>query len=1053
MLEGIYDRNGLLHRLNYEEILGAKGEVKYDSTRIKSLPFGELTIAQSVREYAQKYVLAGNKRADEFRTNLKTLFPDLTDTVLNDLSFAENKIAEKKSKLGMMFFKAYERQVRAAYTQTIAHLKKWAEDERRVAKDYDGEVKRLRAELAALEKELKNASLVKHADDTVNSYTKIATNLFEQESLPLSRVRIYENYISTYKQIRTKLQSVNQLFVEASSKYVPSSWFLTGYPAFDKDIADRLVTLMTAERARSSERVSELLKELNQKDARCNLQNECHKRAFDIVAAQRYRIAFTQHLAEYFRSLAGESSKWADSYEAAKASYEGTRDSLLKNLAPPLAVMDNAYINAFTTFFFSMGFAIASNDTDQYRQIANGYEAQMVALREQDKSDRMAGTQSEAGKSLQQCLQVGMELSIQLSNAEPEPGTDIDAVVKLIKGTLPKETSWAWATSGGLTAKQKFGEKTVVTVASEGELTVRLMDERYTSKSLAETKVKIVPKAGPFRIQLRGPQEGEIGKSLAFGAEPTPDSVVPKDIQYEWMVDDQAAGQGSRLSRSFSQARPVGIRVDAYRMVGGKRVVLDSARQTVMIRDMPKKDDTADRQREKEQLEKEAAAREQAEKERIGPEQQTSSEKAKAPPACTYRYSEWGECSRATKRQTRSVVVIEPFGCVERGQPALEQECTPPPTAEELRLRLLGCLCSVTGGYGYAYTPDDCAKNRPGDGVCSWSGSLGGYWCYHIKPNPAEKGAECYKSVYGRAPTSQDLAGMQQVMKEANRKNAKKLTVSLSPDAKPIKAQYGTTVTLTANVAGGIPGYTYFWSGQGSAKDNTFTFINTRKPGSSTVSVTVTDSDGGSATASASILVEGIEVAIEKTSPAGATVPVGGQASFRATVKGGGEVSYLWQPHPEVEFSPFEKSATTTATFRNPGSAGIWVEVLIKDGAAMRSAGRSNVITLQVVNPQWTLEFSPANPRVGQPVKAKIAPAGAGAGVNTGEMNFRWQLPANAKQTGTSKDDSEITFVLNDTKPANIACTVATKRKNENLGGAGKTIAAQGFGVKVSGPR
>ncbi|TAN43817.1 MAG: hypothetical protein EPN22_09075 [Nitrospirae bacterium] len=1096
VLEGIYDRNGLLHRLTYDEILGAKGEVKYDSSRIKSLPFGEFTIAQSVRDYANTYVLAGNKNVDVLRENLKTLFPDLGDNILNDLSFAENKIADKKSKVGEMFFKAYERQVRGGYIQTIAHLKKWAEDERRVAKDYEGEVKRLRAELAELGKELKNATLVRHADDTVASYTKIATNLFEQESLPLSRVRIYENYLSTYKQIRDQLKAVAKLFAEASSHYVPNSWYLTGYPVFDKDITNRLTVFMARERANAEQQVVKLLKDLDQKDTYLNLQNECHKKAFDIIAAKRYKIAFMQHLVEYYNGLAGESSRWSDAYDSARRSYEGTRDSLLNadsvGADGVLVAESKPYLDAFTTFFFSMGYAIASNDSDGYRQVANSYESQLIAAGEHDKSDRTAGIFNEAGKALQQCLKTGLLIQIELSNTQPEAGSEVEASAKLVKGSPPKTTTWKWDTSGGLVVKPHYGDKTTVKADAEGVLTLRLMDERYLNKPVAETSVKIVPKTAELRILLRGPQEGEVGKSLSFGAEPSVAGPLPKDIRYEWIVDGQPAGQGRVISQKFTEPRSFGVRVNAYRMIGGKKVLFDSAQQTVVIRGLePKKDDSAEKQKERERIEKERLRqvererqeaerlekerareqagrerleadrreREQAEKERIESEQSAAREqkireeqKQKVPPTCTYQYSEWGECSRATKKHIRSVTGVKPEGCVEKGKPELEQECTPPPTAKEQKEQLMDCLCRASGAT--RYTPDGCATCCPGNGVCSWSGSLGGFWCRHMRPDPPEKAAECYEIVYGKKANSAELSQLEKDIRDVDKNNTKPLKVTLAPDAKPIKAQYGTTVSLTAKAEGGMPGYTYSWSGNGEGKDNTFTFINTRKPGTYAVSVTVNDSDGGSATAATSIAVEAITVTIEKTSPAGNTVPVGGQASFKTTVTGATDLNYLWQPHPEVEFNPFEKSATSTATFRNPGSVGIWVDVLVKDGAVMRSAGQSNVITMQVANPQWALEFSPANPRVGQPIKAKISPAGpVAAATNTAEMNFRWQFPANAKQTGTSQDDREITFVLKDTKPANISCTAATKRKNENLGGAGKTITAQGFEVKVSGPR
>jgi hypothetical protein len=48
---------------------------------------------------------------------------------------------------------------------------------------------------------------------------------------------------------------------------------------------------------------------------------------------------------------------------------------------------------------------------------------------------------------------------------------------------------------------------------------------------------------------------------------------------------------------------------------------------------------------------------------------------------CSYKYSEWGECSRETKKQTRTVTGREPQGCVEKVKPVLDQACTLPTAA------------------------------------------------------------------------------------------------------------------------------------------------------------------------------------------------------------------------------------------------------------------------------------------------------------------------------------------------------------------------------------
>jgi hypothetical protein len=962
VLEGIYDRNGLLHRLNYEEILGTKGEVKYDSTRIKSLPFGEFTIAQSVRDYANRYVLAGNKNVDVLRENLKTLFPDLGDNVLNDLEYAEIKLGEKKSKLATMFFKAYERQVRGAYIQTIAHLKKWAEDERRVAKDYEGEIARLRTELAALEKELKNASLVKHADETVNSYTKIATNLFEQESLPLSKVRIYENYIATYKQIRDKLKSVSQIFTEASSHFVPTSWFLTGYPTFDKDITDRLVKLMGAERTRAEQQVVQLLKDLNQKDTHLNLQNECHKKAFDIIAAQRYQIAFTQHLSEYYRALAGASSSWNDSYESAKASYDSTRDRLLKMGAPADVVQDNAYMDAFTTFFFAMGFAIASKDADAYRQLGDEYEARLVALREHDKSDRMAGTESDAGKALQQCLKTGLQLEIQLSTTEPKVGTDVDAVVKLTKGTLPKETSWAWVTNGGLTAKPRFGERTVVKVASEGELTVRLMDERYTNRSIAEAKVKIVPKT----------------------------------------------------------------------------------------------DDAAEKQKEKERLEKERAEKERAEKEKSEREK-TENEKAKQLPACSYKYSDWGECSRATKKQTRTVIAKEPAGCIEKGKPELEKACTPASRAfgsltEDERIKLLNCICWCSSSlYTGHYHPDDVKGQSPSCDNRANGPCMGGEWgCFRFF---MKSSGECVQNCYKSQNVIFDEASSKKVSDEVNKKFMNPLKVELKADKASL--QLGDTANISAVASGGIPAYHYTWSHDPKADKNSIQFVSSLTPGTYSVSVTVRDDGDNSASATLQLTVEALTVRIEKLEPKEDSLPVGGSAKFMATVLSGNKPatgSYVirWQPHPEVEFNPFEKSANTTARFTRLGTYKVWANVLLKQGEILSTVGESEQIAIEVVRPRLTLQAVPQRPYVGQEVKITVAEQPK---MDDKTISFRWEIAGNALNPGPLQNNREYTFRPKDVRPIRVTVYAKAKDGGDDLGQEQVEIGAQTYEVKVSEPR
>jgi|GEM_PF-1599351 len=200
-----------------------------------------------------------------------------------------------------------------------------------------------------------------------------------------------------------------------------------------------------------------------------------------------------------------------------------------------------------------------------------------------------------------------------------------------------------------------------------------------------------------------------------------------------------------------------------------------------------------------------------------------------------------------------------------------------------------------------------------------------------------------------------------------------------------------------------------------------------------------------------------IDVRVEKTSPASAPTVVGGKVRFKATVvSGSGEgIHFQWQPHPEVEFRPFEKSSTTTAIFRRPGTYKIYVQALKKEGPRNVTVGESNQLEVAVTNPAWKLSFDLQQPLIGEELRARIGldlSKGVPA-IDIKEMNFRWQLPQNARQTMTSPDDTEITFYLTDNRPAKISCLVSTKYHNDNLGGAGKTITAKSYNLTIIGPK
>ncbi len=151
-------------------------------------------------------------------------------------------------------------------------------------------------------------------------------------------------------------------------------------------------------------------------------------------------------------------------------------------------------------------------------------------------------------------------------------------------------------------------------------------------------------------------------------------------------------------------------------------------------------------------------------------------------PTCTYQYSEWGECNRATKRQTRTVIGKEPQGCVESGKPDLERGCNPPPTEEEKRNSYLNCLCRCYGGWagdiGVWYDPE--GKSKPeceSSGPCF--GGAGAFGCSrrHSFGAPNECAKSCYEGTYGKGTYDEKKAD--KTRRDENKKFEKPLKLKI----------------------------------------------------------------------------------------------------------------------------------------------------------------------------------------------------------------------------------------------------------------------------------
>lgn len=492
-LVGLFDRAHVYHELTYDALLTRTGDVPYESEKADGL-FSTPTINGSIREYAEKYVFPQYPRIKELRESLKKLFPRFNDKDWEDEFDAKLKVETQGGKAALFFFKEYHQIRTQALNQTIRQLTQWAEEEFKVAHDYEGEVEKIKSDLRALEAELKITTLVTHADSSANAYYKVIKNKMEQETLPLSRYRIYKHYLEEYRKIALLTRRINNYLDEVPEGFRPSKWFLTGYPEFDRPRITKLEAMIKNGRASAVAQVEKLTRDFGfVSKGGYDPKNPCQKKALAILLGHRYKVAFIENLVDYYTQLAEADSAWSDAYDAAQARYVEVRDSYanIPNISQD-DVASNALGNAVITFVAAMPYALASGERDLYRSTASDFKIKMdKAMRDYEYAAFLTG---EAGKALESCLKADLKIEISLSPLNPKKGKTTKAKAKLNTGKAPAEYYWIWKAEGEVTLESRIGDEVEAKVDGEGALTAIMLDDfRETAKVLATSTMKVVP--------------------------------------------------------------------------------------------------------------------------------------------------------------------------------------------------------------------------------------------------------------------------------------------------------------------------------------------------------------------------------------------------------------------------------------------------------------------------------------------------------------------------------------------------------------------------------
>ena len=252
----------------------------------------------------------------------------------------------------------------------------------------------------------------------------------------------------------------------------------------------------------------------------------------------------------------------------------------------------------------------------------------------------------------------------------------------------------------------------------------------------------------------------------------------------------------------------------------------------------------------------------------------------------------------------------------------------------------------------------------------------------------------------------------------------------------------GMEVEVVATASGGRAPYRFDFVGARRADGPRATYARpATKNDTAEAVVKVTDADGRTATAKLPLTAAKVAVDLVQTEPSGRTVPVGGTARFRATTtvdrKPADPKAWVlrWDASSGVRFEAEEGAGVdaNTATFQRPGKALIWVVALARDGAALRTAGESRQIEIEVVAPGLALVVEPPNPFVGEEVKvtARETPE-----PDPASLMRRWSLDGEAEAAGPTADDRVYSFVAKSAKPVKIAVETMAKPKGERIGTA-----------------
>lgn len=193
-----------------------------------------------------------------------------------------------------------------------------------------------------------------------------------------------------------------------------------------------------------------------------------------------------------------------------------------------------------------------------------------------------------------------------------------------------------------------------------------------------------------------------------------------------------------------------------------------------------------------------------------------------------------------------------------------------------------------------------------------------------------------------------------------------------------------------------------------------------------------------------------VRLELKKTAPLSGTVRTGGAVSFEVAAFDDDRplppegFVFRWETDGGAKFLDPEGPSGNTVVFTRPGTQKIWVTALAPVDGLLEPVAASEALEVEVAGPLFRLSVEPREPRVGEEVKASVKDFPVRE-----DVDFRWAaLPRNA--TLVAVGEKEITFFLQDDKPAEVAVSARMPQAGKDLGRVAVEVAARTYPVEVS---